>query len=62
MDSVIARISLDGGHGHFVVVDGVTARLGKSVVAVRDPGTGAQYFVQVGEFEKKFSNQVVFMR
>ncbi|TCW85647.1 cell surface protein [Burkholderia sp. SRS-46] len=59
-NAAIARVTLGNGEGHFVVVDGVTTRLGQSVVAVRDPGTGMQYFVPSNEFSKKFSGQVVF--
>ncbi|WP_430733058.1 cysteine peptidase family C39 domain-containing protein [Burkholderia stagnalis] len=61
-NAAIARVTIGNGEGHFVVVDGVTTRLGQSVVAVRDPGTGMQYFVPMGEFSKKFSGQVVFTR
>ncbi|MGU7812468.1 cysteine peptidase family C39 domain-containing protein [Burkholderia sp. AW49-1] len=56
----IAHVDLDVGGGHFVVMDGVTTRLGKSVVEIRDPGTGAQYFVPAKEFSKKFTGQVVY--
>jgi filamentous hemagglutinin len=59
-NSAIARVALDGGEGHFVVVDGVTVRQGQSVVAVRDPGTGTQYFVPTEEFASKFTGQVVY--
>lgn len=59
-NAAIAHVDLDVGGGHFVVVDGVTTRLGNSVVAVRDPGTGTQYFVPVKEFSKKFTGQVVY--
>ncbi|MHA6853634.1 cysteine peptidase family C39 domain-containing protein, partial [Ralstonia pseudosolanacearum] len=59
-DAAIARVTLDNVGGHFVVVDGVTVRQGQSVVAVRDPGTGTQYFVPRQEFAEKFSGQVVF--
>jgi len=58
--TTIARVTLGNGEGYFVVVDGVTTRLGQSVVAARDPGTGTQYFVPANEFSKKFSGQVVF--
>lgn len=61
-NSAIARVVLDSGEGHFVVVDGVTSRQGQFVVAVRDPGTGTQYFVPAAEFAKKFSGQVVFTK
>ncbi|MFC3400510.1 cysteine peptidase family C39 domain-containing protein [Ralstonia solanacearum] len=59
-NAAIARVTLENGSGHFVVVDGVTVRQGQSVVAVRDPGTGTQYFVPRREFADKFSGQVVF--
>ncbi|MES2047884.1 MAG: cysteine peptidase family C39 domain-containing protein, partial [Pseudomonadota bacterium] len=61
-NAAIARVTLGNGEGHFVVVDGVTTRQGQSVVAVRDPGTGTQYFVPKKEFAKSFSGQVVFTR
>jgi filamentous hemagglutinin len=56
----LAHVNLKHG-GHFVVVAGVTTRGGQAVVAVRDPGTGLQYFVPRAEFESKFSKQVVYM-
>nr|WP_328517144.1 cysteine peptidase family C39 domain-containing protein [Ralstonia solanacearum] len=59
-NAAIAHVTLEGVGGHFVVVDGVTVRQGQSVVAVRDPGTGTQYFVPRREFAEKFSGQVVF--
>ncbi|MBN3004311.1 hemagglutinin repeat-containing protein [Chromobacterium alkanivorans] len=59
-NAVIARVSLDSGGGHFVVVDGVTSRQGQRVVAIRDPGTGTQYFTPVIDFVKKFTGQVVY--
>jgi filamentous hemagglutinin len=60
-NAAIARMDLARG-GHFVVVDGVTVREGQAVVAVRDPGSGLQYFVPKAEFEAKFSGQAVFTR
>lgn len=60
-DAVIAQVMIDNGNTiHFVVVDGVTTRYGQKVVAVRDPGTGSQYFVPTDEFSGKFTGQVVF--
>jgi filamentous hemagglutinin len=59
-NAAIAHVNLKHG-GHFVVVAGVTTRGGQAVVAVRDPGTGLQYFVPRAEFESKFSKQVVYM-
>jgi len=61
-NAAIARVTLENGEGHFVVVDGVTVRQGQSVVAIRDPGTGKQYFVPSQEFAKKFSGQAVLTR
>jgi len=61
-NAAIARVTLENGEGHFVVVDGVTVRQGQSVVAIRDPGTGKQYFVPSQEFANKFSGQAVLTR
>jgi hypothetical protein len=55
----IAHVGIPGGGGHFVVVDGVTTRIGQRVVAIRDPAGGRQYFELVSEFLKRFSGQVV---
>lgn len=57
-NAVIARLNI--ADGHFVVVDGITNRLGQSVVAIRDPGSGRQYSLTRSEFESKFSGQVVY--
>ncbi|MDZ7919266.1 hypothetical protein [Rhodoferax sp.] len=48
-DPAIVRMTLDRG-GHAVVVDGVTVRNGKQVVAIRDPAGGRQYFTPIEEF------------
>ncbi|XHL99163.1 MAG: putative Ig domain-containing protein [Microcoleus anatoxicus] len=39
---------------HFVIVDGITTRQGKEVVAIRDPAGGRQYFTPVEEFSQRF--------
>ncbi|WP_425269546.1 cysteine peptidase family C39 domain-containing protein [Herbaspirillum rubrisubalbicans] len=49
-----------GEQGHFVVVDGVTVREGKSVVAIRDPADGTQFFVPSEVFKKQFNGYVIF--
>ncbi|EJN01452.1 hemagglutinin repeat-containing protein [Herbaspirillum sp. YR522] len=61
-NAAIGRILLENGEGHFVVIDGVTVRQGKSVVAIRDPGDGSQYFLPVNTFTNKFGGQVVFTK
>jgi hypothetical protein len=43
---------------HYVVVDGVTTRMGHAVVAIRDPW-GIQYFETVEVFARKFTGQAV---
>lgn len=40
------------GGGHFVVVDGITTRYGRRVVAIRDPH-GRQYFEDLATFEAR---------
>jgi hypothetical protein len=55
---LIAHVK-SGSGGHFVVVDGVTTRLGQLVVAIRDPAGGRAYFETVEAFMKRFSGQVV---
>jgi len=52
----IAHLRTNGGH--FVVVDGVTVRAGRAVVAIRDPA-GGQYFQLVDDFLEAFSGGVV---
>lgn len=46
--------------GHAVVVNGVTIRNGQTVVAIRDPALGRQYFTPVEEFYQKFSGEVIY--
>ena len=55
----IVAMLLDRG-GHAVVVDGITTRQGKVVVAIRDPAYGRQYFAPIEEFKQKFSRQAIF--
>jgi filamentous hemagglutinin len=58
----IVHLNLKGG-GHYVIVDGVTVRQGKKVIAIRDPNGpngGRQYFAPVEEFVQKFSGNAVF--
>jgi filamentous hemagglutinin len=43
---------------HWVVVDGVTTRLGQEVLAIRDPW-GLQYFELTGTFQARFTGQAV---
>ncbi|MFE5923829.1 DUF4157 domain-containing protein [Streptomyces sp. NPDC056468] len=43
---------------HYVVVDGVTTRMGQKVVAVRNPW-GTQYFELVDVFAKDFTGQAI---
>lgn len=49
---MIVHVKQPSGAGHFVIVDGVTTRYGKRVVAVRDPA-GRQYFEDVETFEAR---------
>ena len=42
------------------VVDGVTIRNSQTVVAIRDPALGRQYFTPVNEFNLKYSGQAIF--
>jgi filamentous hemagglutinin len=60
-DPAIVRLSLDRG-GHAVVVDGITIRKGQTVVAIRDPALGRQYFTPVEEFKLKFSGEAIFTK
>lgn len=52
-------MKLDRGY-HAVVVDGVTIRNCQTVVAIRDPALGCQYFTPVDEFNLKYSGQAIF--
>ncbi len=54
----IVAMKLDRG-GHAVVVDGITVRNGKIVVAIRDPALGRQYFTPIDEFKSKFMGQAI---
>ena len=56
---VIAHVNMPGGGGHFLVVDGVTTRMGQSVVAIRDPLGGGQYFELASRFMQRFSGWIV---
>ena len=57
---LIAAVRVPGGGGHAIVVDGLTTRMGQSVVAIRDPsGGGQQYFELASEFAKRFTGHVV---
>ncbi|WP_392551383.1 cysteine peptidase family C39 domain-containing protein [Orbus wheelerorum] len=56
---VIVAINLNRG-GHAVVVDGITVKNGKAVVAIRDPAGGRQYFTPLDEFKQKFTGQAIF--
>jgi ABC-type bacteriocin/lantibiotic exporter with double-glycine peptidase domain len=58
-DPAIALIKNSQGGGHFVVIDGITKRLGKDVVAIRDPWKGEQYFLSVQEFTENYTGQAV---
>ena len=56
---IVAHIDIPNGNtGHFVVIDGITQRNGRRVVAVRDP-QGAQFFSPVEDFIRVFSGFVV---
>lgn len=46
--------------GHFVVVDGVTKRQGRRVVAIREPADGSQFFVDEEFFAWRMSGNTVF--
>ncbi|MBR8657340.1 C39 family peptidase, partial [Achromobacter sp. Marseille-Q0513] len=62
---VIVRIVDSSGKtdfSHFVVVDGVTTRNGRKVVAIRDPQSNGQYFSPVETFAKNFTGDVVVPR
>jgi hypothetical protein len=58
---VIAHVHMPDGGGHFLVVDGVTTRMGERVLAIRDPLKGRQYFELVSEFSKsnRFSGWII---
>lgn len=58
---LIAHVRTGNG-GHFVVVDGVTTRMGRRVVAIRDPAGGRAYFETVEAFMRRFSGQVVVLQ
>lgn len=57
----IAHVKVGNGDFHYVVVDGVTERLGKRVVAIRDPGDGTAYFQLVDDFLARFTGNVVVL-
>lgn len=58
---VIVQIAGKNGFSHFVVVDGITKRYGKSVVAIRDPNN-IQYFSPINTFESSFTGNTVIIR
>ncbi len=47
-----------GEGGHAIIVDGVTNRMGKPVVAIRNPH-GQKYYQLVSEFEKQWDKSMV---
>jgi hypothetical protein len=47
--------------GHFVVVDGITNRMGREVVAIRNP-QGQKYFQLVTEFEKQWDKSAIVVK
>ena len=60
---VIVRIADRVGgtdFAHFVVVDGVTTKAGKSVVAIRDPH-GTRYYSPVETFEKTLQERSSYL-
>lgn len=61
----IVAMNLNRG-GHAIVVDGVTQKIfdGKmqTVVAIRDPALGRQYFTPVDEFTQKFTGFAIFTK
>lgn len=50
----VIRSSTDPDLNHVVIVDGLTQRGGRSVVAIRDPGTGTAYFESLTSFRRRF--------
>ncbi|WP_369310058.1 cysteine peptidase family C39 domain-containing protein [Providencia rettgeri] len=54
----IVAMKLNRG-GHAVVVDGITVRNGQTVVAIRDPALGRQYFTPIDEFKNKYMGQAI---
>jgi len=58
---VITRVTGNNGFSHWVVVDGITTRQGKKVVAIRDPH-GQKYFTPVSTFQRNFSGDIVRSR
>ncbi len=56
-DPAIVAIRVSGG-GHAIIVDGITTRLGREVVAIRNPW-GEQYSQTLEEFTKVFLRQGV---
>ena len=57
---VIVRIE-SNNFSHFVIVDGVTNRMGRGVVAIRDPH-GVQYFSPIETFSNSFTGDVIFTK
>jgi filamentous hemagglutinin len=57
----IVHLKLERG-GHYVIVDGVTIRQGRKVIAIRDPDSpngGRQYFTPVEEFLQKYQGDAI---
>jgi hypothetical protein len=52
---VIAKVKVDATNNHWIVVDGVTTRLGRKVVAIRDPGYESEKFRYYFELWETFS-------
>lgn len=57
----IAMIRFGPTSNHWVVVDGITTRMGIQVVAIRDPW-GYQYFSPLSTFKNSFNGQVVYLK
>jgi RHS repeat-associated protein len=53
-----AIVRFSTADGHFVIVDGVTRRMGQPVVAIRNP-QGQKYFQLVTEFEKQWDKSMI---
>ncbi|MCX7568168.1 cysteine peptidase family C39 domain-containing protein [Sulfitobacter sp. F26169L] len=58
---VIAHVTGKNGFSHWVVVDGITTKMGKKVVAVRDPH-GQAYFAAYDTFKKAFAGNLVWLK
>jgi hypothetical protein len=51
-------VRLNGNPAHFIIVDGVTTRMGQPVVAIRNPH-GQKYFQLTSEFEKQWDKSMI---